>query len=57
MARLAPTINIEITFAWWLRPYLYGVITMVLLSGREPDYDKVETTIRRAVRMRLVSKN
>lgn len=53
MARLAPTINIEITFAWWMRPYLYGVITMVLLTGREPDYNKVEKMIRRAVRMRL----
>jgi hypothetical protein len=52
MARLGATI--VVTFAWWLRPYLFGVMTMVHLTGCEPDYDKVEKTIRRAVRMRLI---
>lgn len=52
MARLAPTI--KVTFAWWLKPYLYGVVIMVKLTRLEPDYDKVEKTIRRAIRMRLI---
>lgn len=49
MARL----NITVSFAWWLRPYLYGVICMTFLTGLEPDYTKVEKVIKRAVRIKL----
>lgn len=52
MARLTPTI--KVTFAWWLKPYLYGVVSLTMMTGLEPDYDKVKTVIRRAIRMRLI---
>ena len=33
--------RIYIHIAWWVMPYLYGVRALSMLTGMEPDIDKV----------------
>ena len=51
------TLSVEISFAWWIYPYLIGVRYFALLTGLEPDMAKVERCCYKAIRMRLVSGN
>lgn len=54
MAAAAPlTVKIDLTFAWCLRPYLAGLTMVALLSGREPDWEKVSAVVDRAVIIRV----
>lgn len=41
----------RLTVAWWLRWYLLGVILMSKLTGLEPDWDKVEVWMDRAIKI------
>lgn len=45
--------RITVHFAWWLSPYLRSVALFALLTGMQPDYDKVERMIRRAMRTHI----
>lgn len=45
--------QVKVTVAWWLKPYLYGVAFMCALTGREFDEDKVNRMINRALRLRI----
>lgn len=47
-------LTIVIKQAWWLKPYLYGIAIIGALSGREPDWDKVQVWIDRSMRMEIV---
>jgi len=47
-------LTIKITIAWWLKPYLYGVVITAGLMGLEPDYEKINRTILRALRIRFI---
>ena len=46
-------LTIEISRAWWLDLYLQSVLLMVMLSGCEPDMDKVMRAIVRGMRWRF----
>ncbi len=43
----------KISFAWWWRPYLYGLIATVWLTGMEPDWGKVRDKLNKAMRARI----
>lgn len=51
------TMNMKISVkrAWWLKPYCFGVAAMSALTGREPDWEKVNRMIRRAVTFKFES--
>lgn len=46
--------RITVSLAWWWQPYLYGIATMVFLTGMQPDMEKVQRVIRRAIRVKVV---
>jgi hypothetical protein len=46
-------IKIECRLAWWFRFYTFGLYTMIIITGLEPDWQKVDLVIRRAIRMRV----
>jgi hypothetical protein len=48
-----PKAEVQIGFAWWLRPYLYLLVFFCLLHRQPPDSEKLHQVLRRAVRMRL----
>ena len=50
MARATVTLTVKV--AWWVRPYLYGVVLMSRLTGFEPDLDKVEVVVLKGLRVR-----
>lgn len=50
----ASTAIVEVRRAWWLDMYLWGVITVALLMGGEPDMEKVMRVIVRGLRWRFV---
>lgn len=43
------TIRIRISLRWWFKPYLWGLATVAYLTGRTPDWGKVERVVSRAV--------
>jgi hypothetical protein len=47
------SVEITVKLAWWLKPYLYGVVMTAVLMGLEPDWDKVQRTVMRAMRVRI----
>jgi hypothetical protein len=50
------TINltIKIKRAWWLRPYLYGVLIFSYMTGMQPDFEKVARTAARGFKVDLL---
>jgi hypothetical protein len=51
MAKTAP---VQLRWRWWLRWYLYGVVTMHALTGLRPDMDRVTWWIRRGLTVKVV---
>lgn len=47
-------VRMEISLAWWLRPYLAVLIAVAVMLGREPDLEKLQRVIQRAVRLRVL---
>ena len=47
-------LKVTISFAWWWRPYCYGLIAMCYIARRMPDEDKLAYWCRRAIRMKYV---
>lgn len=45
--------EIKVSFAWWLKPYIYGVVITAVLMGMTPDWEKVERKVMRAIRLRV----
>lgn len=45
------TLNVRIRFAWWFKPYVYGLAAMAAITGREPDWTRVNRVIDRAVQL------
>lgn len=43
--------EIQISFAWWLKPYLYALAWCCVMSGREADPAKLAAKIKRAMRV------
>lgn len=50
---MAGKVSVTVRFAWWLRPYLFGVALASVLSGANPDMEKVRRMIDRALRYRF----
>lgn len=48
------TITVEISIAWWLRPYLAGVSLMCWLTGLEPDEARVCYWVRKGLKVEVV---
>ena len=48
-------LKLRVSLAWWLKPYLYGVILTARLTGAEPDMNKVGRMVRKAVRAKAAS--
>jgi hypothetical protein len=44
-------VTLEVRFAWWLHWYLAGVEFMSAITGLDPDWQKVEHTVRRSMRL------
>jgi hypothetical protein len=46
------TDRIEFKMAWWFRLYIFGVTTMCLLTGSEPQQEKSLYWCQKAIRVR-----
>ena len=44
-------IKVKITVAWWVRWYISGVSLFAMLTGLEPDIEKVKATAMNGVRL------
>ncbi len=44
---------VTIRLAWWVKPYLCGVLLMSRLTGLQPDPDRVGAWVRRGTMMKL----
>lgn len=44
-------IEIEHEWAWWTRPYIWGVAIVAGLLGLDPDQDKVRRVALRGLRL------
>lgn len=49
------TVTVEVSLAWWAVPYINTLAFFCNLMGAEPDWEKVERVIRRAIRTKVVS--
>lgn len=47
------TASVHVHVAWWLRVWLWCLASVSLLSGREPDPERVEAMVKRGVSVRL----
>ena len=45
------SINVTIRVAWWVRWYISGVALCSLLTGLEPDMEKVKAKVKKGVRI------
>lgn len=46
-------LEVKVSFAWWLKPYIYGVVLTAVLMGLEPDWEKAHRKVMRAMRVRI----
>ncbi|WP_174978690.1 hypothetical protein [Pandoraea terrigena] len=44
-------IKLRVTFAWWLKPYIFALAFCAVLAGTTPDAEKLGRVIKRAVRV------
>lgn len=47
----------EVRFAWWLRMYVWGIVFVASTFRLEPDWQKVERVVKRAIRLRVVDRS
>lgn len=46
--------KVEVSFSWWWRWfYLPGLVTVSLVTGLEPDWDKVQAVAERAAKVKV----
>lgn len=48
---MARGLTIKATIAWWLPLYLWAIKWFYVVTGKEPDWDKVEIAVKRAIRV------
>jgi hypothetical protein len=46
------SMTIKVRIAWWVRWYISGVALCSLLTGLEPDMEKVKATAMKGVRIK-----
>lgn len=44
---------VTIRMAWWVKPYLCGVLLMSRLTGLQPDPDRVGAWVARGMTMKM----
>lgn len=49
-------VRVEVRLAWWLRAWLQCLTVASLLSGREPDPDRVAAMAKRGMTTRVIVK-
>ena len=49
-------VEVTITMAWWWRPYVWLLVHTAVLSGRQPDMDKLKGMCSRAMRVKVAPK-
>lgn len=49
MSSVTAQISVRVKVAWWVPLYLQGVVAMSILTGREPDEEKVLAWVLRGV--------
>ena len=47
------TLTARVTFAWWWRPYVYGVAFTCWLTGMQPDPERIGYWMKRAARIHI----
>lgn len=47
------TASIQISVAWWVRPYVGSVTLFAAITGMEPDMAKVGAMVQRGLRTRV----
>ena len=55
MAKRNLTLYIEVKIAWWLKPYLFGVVITALITRLEPDWVKVHMTVSKAIKCKFTT--
>lgn len=45
------SMTIKVRIAWWVRWYISGVSLFAMLTGLEPDIEKVKATAMNGVRL------
>jgi hypothetical protein len=43
------TFKVRVKVAWWLAPYFHCLAAMCAITGREPNYERVQYWINRAI--------
>lgn len=46
-------VTVTIHVAWWVKPYLCGVLLTAWLTGRQPDPDRVRAWVQRGMTMKM----
>jgi len=46
---------VKVKMAWWFKPYLYGIATMAAITGAEPDWDRVNYWVKRAMKLKFTA--
>lgn len=41
-------------FAWWLKPYMHVLAFLCFVTNQQPDWDKFERTVKKAIRLKIV---
>jgi len=47
-------IRVSITYAWWFRFYIFGVMTMCHLTGLQPHNERFSYWCKKAVRIKVM---
>ncbi len=45
-------ITIKVSFAWWFRWYISGVALCSMLTGLEPDIEKIKATVMKGIKIK-----
>lgn len=55
MAKTKLHLYIKVNIAWWLKPYLFGVVMTALITRLEPDWVKVGLTASKAIKCKFTT--
>jgi hypothetical protein len=52
--KLTVDVTFRVGLAWWLKPYFYVLATLCAITGIEPNYERVNYWIDRAIKIRVI---
>ena len=55
MAKRNLKLYVKVKIAWWLKPYLFGVVITALITRLEPDWVKVGLTASKAIKCKFTT--